>query len=86
MSLAQGNNAPTRPRIEPGSPDPESNALTTRPVRSRGFVLSVYRKQRHCLAAQLIFGFILVYVKNRFSRDTAYSLGAIYKSIMGFVC
>ena len=28
------DNTPTRPRIEPGSPDPESNALTTRPVRS----------------------------------------------------
>ena len=36
MSLAQGNNTPTRPRIEPGSPDPESDALTTRPVRSPG--------------------------------------------------
>ena len=34
MSLAQGNNTPTRPRIEPGSPYPESDALTTRPVRS----------------------------------------------------
>ena len=34
MSLAQGNNTPTRPRIEPGSPDPESDALTTKPVRS----------------------------------------------------
>ena len=34
MSLAQGNNTPTRPRIEPGSPDQESDALTTRPVRS----------------------------------------------------
>ena len=34
MSLAQGNNTPTRPRIEPGSPDQESHALTTRPVRS----------------------------------------------------
>ena len=33
MSLAQGNNTPIRPRIEPGSPDPESDALTTRPVR-----------------------------------------------------
>ena len=33
MSLAQGNNTPTRPRIEPRSPDPESDALTTRPVR-----------------------------------------------------
>ena len=33
LSLAQGNNTPTRPRIEPGSPDPESDALTTRPVR-----------------------------------------------------
>ena len=34
MSLAQGNNTPTRPRIEPGSPDPEADALTIRPVRS----------------------------------------------------
>ena len=34
MCLAQGNNTPTRPRIVPGSPDPESNALTTRPVCS----------------------------------------------------
>ena len=34
MSLAQGNNTPTRPRIEPGSPDPEADALTARPVRS----------------------------------------------------
>ena len=33
MSLAQGNNTPNRPRIEPGSPDPESDALPTRPVR-----------------------------------------------------
>ena len=32
MSLAQGYNTPTRPRIEPGSLDPESDALTTRPV------------------------------------------------------
>ena len=40
MSLAQGNNTPTRPRIEPGSPDPESDALTTRPVRPlRHYVL-----------------------------------------------
>ena len=28
MSLAHGNNTPTRPRIEPGSPDPESDALS----------------------------------------------------------
>ena len=34
MSFAQGNNKPTRPRIESGSPDPESDALTTRPVHS----------------------------------------------------
>ena len=33
MSFAQGNNTPNLPRIEPGSPDPESDALTTRPVR-----------------------------------------------------
>ena len=44
MSLAQGNNTPTRPRIEPGSPDPESNALTIRPVRPPWqFVMSHYR-------------------------------------------
>ena len=36
MSLAQGNNTPTWPRIEPGSPDPESDTLTTRPVRPLG--------------------------------------------------
>ena len=36
MSLAQGNNTPTWPRIEPGSPNPESDALTTRPVRPPG--------------------------------------------------
>ena len=35
VSLAQGNNTPTRPRIEPGSPDPESDALAIRPVRPR---------------------------------------------------
>ena len=44
MPLAQGNNTPTRPRIEPGSPDPESDALTTRPVRSpRCYVCSMER-------------------------------------------
>ena len=32
MSLAQGSNTKTRPRIESGSPEPESNALITRPV------------------------------------------------------
>ena len=34
MSLAQGNNTKTQLRIEPGSSDSESDALTTRPVRS----------------------------------------------------
>ena len=38
MSLAQGNNTPKRPRIEPGSPD----ALSTRPVRSP-LKLMIYR-------------------------------------------
>ena len=46
MSLAQGNNTPTWPRIKPGSPDPESDALTTRPVRSRSskmdFTISIH--------------------------------------------
>ena len=44
MSLAQGNNTPSRPRIEPGSPDPESDALTTMPVRPpyEGMVNQIY--------------------------------------------
>ena len=62
MSLAQGNNIPTRPRIEPGSPDPESNALTTRPVRSPIFGLNTdgfvyfffllnFRRRNHIIKA-----------------------------------
>ena len=43
MSLAQGNNTPTRPRIEPGSPDPESDALTIRPVRSPSLNMVEYK-------------------------------------------
>ena len=31
--LLKETNTPPRPRIEPGSPDPESDALTIRPVR-----------------------------------------------------
>ena len=31
--MLKETNTPTRPRIEPGSPDPESDALTIRPVR-----------------------------------------------------
>ena len=31
--LLKETNTPTRPRIEPGSPDPKSDALTIRPVR-----------------------------------------------------
>ena len=34
--MLKETNTPTRPRIEPGSPDPESDALTIRPVRPRG--------------------------------------------------
>ena len=45
MSLAQGNNTPTRPRIEPGSPDPESDALTTRLVRSPFHFMSMKNLQ-----------------------------------------
>ena len=41
MSLAQGNNTPTRPRTEPGSPDPESYALTIRPVCPPGMVVEL---------------------------------------------
>ena len=42
MSLAQGNNTPTWPRIEPGSPDPESDALTTRPVRPLWLLMLIF--------------------------------------------
>ena len=46
MSLAQGNNTPTRPRIEPGSPDPESDALTIRPVRPPDFIFALSPQYR----------------------------------------
>ena len=49
MSLAHGNNTPTRPRIEPGSPDPESDALTTRPVRFPSTVVLIAPVPGHCL-------------------------------------
>ena len=38
--MLKETNTPTRPRIEPGSPDPESDALTIRPVRPP-FIISV---------------------------------------------
>ena len=34
--MLKETNTPTRPRIEPGSPDPESDALTIRPVSPPG--------------------------------------------------
>ena len=46
MSLAQGNNTPTRPRIEPGSPDPESDALTTRTVRPPQLAVCILLAQK----------------------------------------
>ena len=36
--FVQGNNTPTRLRIEPGSPDLESDALTTRLVHPQTFI------------------------------------------------
>ena len=81
MSLAQGNNTPTRPRIEPGSPDPESAALTTRPVRSPWIeeVVGLYylcsenkgADQLHS-NAQLICGFVFAYAKIGFPHDAAH--------------
>ena len=60
MSLAQGNNTPTRPRIEPGSPDPESDALTTRPVHpqniDRGYTLEPPHKKVLTSTHDLCFG------------------------------
>ena len=38
--MLKETNTPTRPRIEPGSPDPESDALTIRPVRPHLTVVS----------------------------------------------
>ena len=35
--MLKETNTPTRPRIEPGSPDPKSDALTIRPVRPPEF-------------------------------------------------
>ena len=35
--MLKETNTPTRPRIEPGSPDPESDALTIRPARPKYF-------------------------------------------------
>ena len=65
MSLAQGNNTPTRPRIEPGSPDPESDALTTRPVRPPNVRTDVYEIQcpykqpfPHNIAMEFVQAFI----------------------------
>ena len=41
MSLAQGNKHtdPAEDRLEPGSPDPESDALTIRPVRPQSQIM-----------------------------------------------
>ena len=54
MSLAQGNNTPTRLRIEPGSPDPESDALTTRPVRPPEEIMGVECLQNNCYGSRRI--------------------------------
>ena len=45
MSLAQGNNTPTRPGIEPGSPDPESDALTNFFI----VMITIYRYDNYLL-------------------------------------
>ena len=48
--MLKETNTPTRPRIEPGSPDPESDALTIRPVRPPytkfGPILSILSKNQ----------------------------------------
>ena len=63
MSLAQGDNTPTRPRIEPGSPDPESDALTTRPVRN----CSIYVAKSKTLISR---AFVFPNAKSRGSHET----------------
>ena len=55
--MLKETNTPTRPRIEPGSPDPESDALTIRPVRPRIFVLLLLFFDYFAVVVRLFFFF-----------------------------
>ena len=46
--MLKETNTPTRPRIEPGSPDPESDALTIRPVCPPNLKVTASSSQLHC--------------------------------------
>ena len=77
MSLAQGNNTLTRPRIEPGSPDPESDPLTTRPVRPRTiYVVCSENKGADQLRSKRAADQLLcfpIYAKSRFPHEEAHN-------------
>ena len=77
MSLAQGNNTPTRPRIEPGSPDPESDALTTRPVRPPKFLYVHDLGPRSSNDLDLQYSHTFIYSFRRLLLPTFRSLAAI---------
>ena len=74
MSLAQGNNTPTRPRIEPGSPDPQSDALNTRPVGPPIFVILIF-----FLTLWLLY---LTYITVQ--KDTLCKLSFVYTSYIRY--
>ena len=65
--MLKETNTPTRPRIEPGSPDPESDALTIRPVRPP---ILVYERIHKLVSLKCesdkYFGFVLF--DRRFSQ------------------
>ena len=70
--MLKETNTPTWPRIEPGSPDPESDALTIRPVRPPEglYYLGSENKgpdQLHKVALQPIYAIVFAYAKGRFS-------------------
>ena len=84
MSLAQGNNTPTRPRIEPGSPDPESEGLTTRPVRPNLCCKAKIRKQ-NVYPSKPQFYYIKVGCKGVQITRTCFPDGH-YLSVWSLVC
>ena len=57
MSLAQGNNTPTRPRIEPGSPDPEGVKNDNLFPKMVDFC-ALWKIHRFCITAKLISAFV----------------------------
>ena len=55
--MLKETNTPTRPRIEPGSPDPESDALAIRPVRPPLYDLMDYTNHKDLPGLLLLINF-----------------------------